>query len=355
MKDTKARFEAWWNGALTGLPLMYVVAKRPDAQPGPKAETPEALYTDMDYLTAAFEKWVQGRTFLADAYPSFSADLGPGSLALYLGTEPNFQWDTVWYHPSIEDLEAHPKLAFDADNRWWRRHLDMTRRAREVFAGRFRVDIPDLIENIDILAALHGAENTLFALMDTPELVVARIEEIDNAYFEYYDPLYDVVREPDGSSGYTAFHIQGEGRVAKIQCDFSAMLSPGQFREVVLPSLRKQVARLDRSLYHLDGPDAIRHIPAIMELEALDALQWTCGAGQPDGGCARWDGIYDEVARAGKSLWIELYDGGVTDWIAGAERLMNRYGKRIFYFIFPDMAEADAETLLRHAQKHWMN
>ena len=46
--------------------------------------------------------------------------------------------------------------------------------------------------------------------------------------------------------------------------------------------------RLDHSLYHLDGPDAIKHVPALMELEKLDALQWTCGAGQPDGACPRW-------------------------------------------------------------------
>ena len=63
--------------------------------------------------------------------------------------------------------------------------------------------------------------------------------------------------------------------------------------------------------------------------------------------------IYDQVSAAGKSLWIQLYNGNVDDWIAGAESLMNRYDKRIFYFIFPDMPMKDAEKLLNHAQKYW--
>jgi 5-methyltetrahydrofolate--homocysteine methyltransferase len=145
----------------------------------------------------------------------------------------------------------------------------------------------------------------------------------------------------------------GRGRVAKVQCDFSAMISPDQYREFVLPSLKKQVARLDHSLYHLDGPDAIRHIPAIMELKELDALQWTCGAGHPDGGCPRWRPIYDAAMSAGKSLWLQIYDGGVGQWIRSCEELIGRYGKSRLYFVYPVMSEADADTLMNHAEKYW--
>ena len=50
------------------------------------------------------------------------------------------------------------------------------------------------------------------------------------------------------------------------------MLSPSQFREFALPILNKQAAHLDGSLYQLDGPDAIRYVLAIMELDRLDTL-----------------------------------------------------------------------------------
>ena len=97
--------------------------------------------------------------------------------------------------------------------------------------------------------------------------------------------------------------------------------------------------RLDNTIYHLDGPDAIKHIPALMEIAELNGLQWTCGAGQPDGGAMRWYPIYDQVRAAGKSLWVYFDDGGPKDWVESAIRLMKRYGPDCFYFIFPDFKD----------------
>jgi 5-methyltetrahydrofolate--homocysteine methyltransferase len=347
------RFEAWWRRQGQGLPLMYVVAVDENAPRTPRPKTPGEYWTDADYLVARVKNEIAHRTYLADAYPSFGADLGPGSLALYLGAEPRFAWDTVWYDKCMDDLANHPKLQFDPENPWWKLHFDLVQKVKKGLEGVLMTDMPDIIENIDIYAAMRGTEDALYDLMDDPELVSERIAQIDDAYFHYYDAFRALVAEPDGTQSYTCFHIRGQGRVAKIQCDFSAMLSPGQFRQFVLPSLEKQTLRLDHSLYHLDGKDAIRHVPALMELKKLDALQWTCGAGQPDGANPRWDVIYDQVTEAGKSLWIQLYDGGVKDWIKGAERIMDRYGKNRLYFIFPDMPMATAETLLAHAEKHW--
>ena len=92
------------------------------------------------------------------------------------------------------------------------------------------------------------------------------------------------------------------------------------------------------------GPDTIKHIPDLMEIEELDALQWTCGAGQPDGGNEKWYPIYDQVRAAGKSLWIAVSDGGPGDWVQSALRIVKRYGKDCLYFIFPTFeSRAQAE------------
>ncbi|MDW7659665.1 MAG: trimethylamine corrinoid protein 2, partial [Bacillota bacterium] len=203
-----------------------------------------------------------------------------------------------------------------------------------------------LIENIDILAAMRSPQNFIYDLMDAPELILQKVAEIDDVYFQYFDAFHDLVRFGGGNS-YTAFNIWGSGRTAKVQCDICALLSPDQFRTFVVPSLRKQCSRLDHSLYHLDGPDAIKHVPALMEMAELDALQWTCGAGQPDGANDRWLPIYDQVHAAGKSLWVMLYDGEASDWLAGAQKLIKRYGAGNLYFNFPIMSEAEGAMILR--------
>lgn len=145
----------------------------------------------------------------------------------------------------------------------------------------------------------------------------------------------------------------GSGKCAKVQCDFCALISPLHFREFVKPSLEKQCSLLDSSLYHLDGPDEIKHLDALMEIEDLKALQFTPGAGNPDGGSLLWYPIYDKVKAAGKSIWVNISDGSFSDWVQSADRLINTYGSESMYIIFPVMSIPESDNLISHAAKYW--
>ena len=341
------RFKSWWKGLPMEYPLMRITASGKEPRRPVNAEPYadfEDQYTNVEKLTANFRNYCETHWFLEDAFPALDLNLGPGSMALYLGSEPVFASDTVWFSECMPDIRGQDRLAYDPRNRWWRLHTDMHRKAKALADDDFLVNIPDIIENLDILSAMRGPQNLCCDIMDAPKPVEAAVKKIDSLYFTYYDALYNIIKEADGSSGYTAFSIWGPGKTAKVQCDFSALISPGQFRRFVQPSLRRQCRGLDNSIYHLDGPDAIKHVPALMEIEELNALQWTCGAGQPDGGCERWRPIYDKVREAGKSLWVYFCDGGPKQWVEGGKRLIKRYGKDGFYFIFPDFEnKADAE------------
>lgn len=348
------RFEDWWRCDTKGLPLMDVVAIREGTEFTVKRpENPADLYLDTDYILAQTRERIKNCRFLADSYASVSADLGPGSMALYLGGEPRFGWDTVWFRPCIDDAEKMPELRFDPENKWWKRHLSMIRALKAEAGNDFLVNVPDILENMDIYAALRGTENALFDLMDYPDEMEQAINKIDSLYFRYFDEMYDIVRDENGISAFTVFGIIGRGKVAKTCCDFSAMVSPQQFRRFAVPGLRRQAQQLDHTLYHLDGPDAIKHIPALMEISEIDAIQWTCGAGQPDGASPRWYTIYDACVEANKGLWVQIYDEGIDRWIRNTDSLIDRYGMKRFYFHYPWMKEAEAEKLLTYAEKHW--
>jgi hypothetical protein len=86
------------------------------------------------------------------------------------------------------------------------------------------------------------------------------------------------------------------------------MISQKDFRRFALPYLREQCQRIDYTLYHLDGVDALRHLDAVLEIEKLKAVQWTPGAGQPQGGNPCWYDLYRRIRKAGKSVmpcWVE--------------------------------------------------
>jgi 5-methyltetrahydrofolate--homocysteine methyltransferase len=291
---------------------------------------------------------------LADAFPNTNINLGPGSLALYLGSEPVFHPGTVWFTEVIKNWEDFGPLKFNQDNFWLKRHLALIRRQVELADGEYLIGIPDLLENVDILAAMRGPQNLCFDLMDSPDLIKTYVRQVDDLYRRYFDSFYELVKGPEEDCCYTCFQIWGPGRTAKLQCDFSAMLSPDQFREFVQPSLRRQCRKLDYTLYHLDGPDAVRHVEALMEIEELDALQFTPGAGKPgaEEECW-WSPIYDKLKKSNKSIWVTLRDQELNRCVAAADKLVRRYGPDGLYLLFPAMSAAQGRELISKAERDW--
>jgi len=355
-EETQERFKAWWNRSRIGRPMFHLSCPREaplgDFIPLKKGESVEYYYTDVDNKLNVAINWINKIDYIAEAYPNISMDLGPGSLALYLGSDPIFAADTIWYKEVVDDWKDWNPLVFNRENSWFQKHLQWIKELTQKAEGRFLVNIPDLIENADILSALRGPQTFCYDLIDEPELVHELIAHVDDAYFQAYDAFYDLVKADDGSSSFTAFQVWGEGKTAKVQCDFSALMSPSQFREFVLPSLQQQCDKLDQSVYHLDGKDAIRHVDALMEIDSLDALQWTAGAGQPDGGEACWYPIYDKVRVAEKSLWISV-GGSVNEIVCKVDAIVKRYGPDGLYFILPQLSRQDAIDFLKKADRDW--
>jgi len=309
--DAQKHFKAWWDGKSLGRPAFAVCAPSDQPHPFPALPAsphaqPEPFYLDADRRLDEQESWIAGRAFLGEMFPKFSLDLGPGSLAIYLGCQPGFAWDTIWFEPCLDP--ANPESAalpvFDPDNRWWRTHLELVRRGAERARGKCFMTVPDLVEGLDILAAQRGPQELLTDLYDRPEWVHRWLERLADLYFEYFDRIYDVVKDPAGGNTFTAFQVWAPGRMAKLQCDFSYMIGPDMFAEFVAPDLAKQCRRLDYAVYHLDGQACIPHVQHLVKIDRLNAIQWTPGAGQPGLGDSCWYDLYHQVRAGGKSLLL---------------------------------------------------
>ena len=378
-EKTREKWCNYWKHQNTGRPVMTVIARKPEVEhlsdgtpqdggylgqicQGNYYGLPDELkwkdmvdkYQTADRIVARYRQFCETHEFLAESFPNLNIDFGPGSLASYLGSDIGFKEDTVWFIPCFEDgWENAPKLEFNPENAWLLKHLKLAKECRQLAGDDFFVDMPDLMENIDTLASLRGAQDTLYDLLDEPEVVAERIKQIDKIYYEYYDRFYDIIKDHEGGNAYTVFQIWGPGRTVKLQCDFSAMMSPDDFRAYIKPSLDEQSKRADCVLYHLDGPDAIKHMDALMEIKGIDALQWTSGDAGPDGTLPDWDVIYDKAILAGKSIWVKVYSGEFEDWLRNVDRIVQKYGSHSLYLMFPEMSMEQATTLIDYAEKHW--
>jgi hypothetical protein len=86
--------------------------------------------------------------------------------------------------------------------------------------------------------------------------------------------------------------------------DELALISPRMFREFFLDDILAQINWLDHSLFHLDGPDCIRHLDILLEIPNLHGIQWVPGARYKS--MLVWVPLLKRIQRAGKLVHITV-------------------------------------------------
>lgn len=307
--ESRQHYLDWWAGQ--GLVISMWEHLEQDGPPHelvpqpPPAKDLQQYWFDPQWRSANIHDRLSRSSFKADIPPVANTHLGPGSLAAILGAELEGREDTIWIHPQTA---GEGEIRLDPTNRWWRLHLDLVTACKRLSQGRYFVGCPDLIEGLDTLAALRGTQAVLLETVDQPEELEQQVQAVNDLWFETFDRIYDVINE-EGEMAFCYFSLWGPGKVAKLQSDISIMMSPPSFRQFVQPYIRQQCQWLDYSLYHLDGVGAIRHLDALLEIEKLNAIQWTPGVGQPQGGDPCWYDLYKRIRAGGKAImasWVEV-------------------------------------------------
>jgi hypothetical protein len=287
--------------------VLWVTSPRDGAPSSPSAPSPAPAdarrwWLDPSGRVDRFERETAATFFGGEAHARFDPQLGPGNLAAFLGSEPHYTPDTVWFDPCIDDPDRHPALAFDPRNPHFRAQMAIADAGLAAGRGRWPVTYPDLIENVDVLVSLRGMEHLLEDMMDRPGWVVDQVAAINRIFFQVYDLMRASLGDAWGGTHWGAFCLYGEGRTAKVQCDASAAFGPPQFRRFVAPALAEQCRWLTNSLYHLDGTQCLCHLDELLAIDALDAIEWTPQSGRPGGGDPSWFGIYRRILAAGKGV-----------------------------------------------------
>ena len=271
----------------------------------PRAATPHQQWFDPEWR-AEYLDWYVGHSCLkADMLPVANTQLGPGSLAAILGARLEGGEDTIWIHP---DPQFSDKLSFDRDNESYVIHKKLLEACKRRAQGNYYVGMPDLMEGLDVLAAMKGTDKVLLDTVMQPETLEKQLQFINDVYFEVFDELYDIIRVGD-EMAFCYFSLWAPGKMTKLQSDISTMISTADYRRFVQPYLREQCQRIPYTLYHLDGVGALHHLPAILEIDELKAIQWTPGVGEPQGGDKKWYPLYRQILDAGKSVmccWVTL-------------------------------------------------
>lgn len=309
LEETKHRYINWWNhkGIILNMWEHFQEGVTPHANiPMPAA--PKDLnqkWFDPQWRAEYLDWYVAHSSLMADMLPVANTQLGPGSLAAILGGVFEGGEDTIWIHP---DPNYKDDIIFNPSHPNYLLHKELLKACKQKAQGHYYVGMPDLMEGLDVLAAIKGTDKVLLDTVMQPEVLEHQMQQINDIYFKVFDELYDIIREGD-EMAFCYFSSWAPGKMSKLQSDISTMISVDDYRRFVQPFIREQCQKIDYTLYHLDGVGAMHHLDALLEIKELNAIQWTPGVGEPQGGSPKWYDLYKKILAGGKSImacWVTL-------------------------------------------------
>jgi len=354
LRSALARNEAFWKRELEEYPLLWVTA--PGARPGNPPAAPatdEEQWTDVDYQIEKTEDALSRTYFAADALPIHNPWLGPDQCAAWLGGTLSFSTkdNTSWTKPFIEDWAGFPDFRIQPGNRWWSTYLRILRASVGRGKDRWVTAYPDLHTGIDGLGAMRGPERLMMDLLAEPAVIARAMGQMTRLWKEIVDEVSSIILPGGQGTTNWTYGWSAQRFVCVGQNDFSCLIGPKMFEEFVLRDTTECGDHVDRSIYHLDGPGAIRHLQRLLDIESLDCIQWIQGAGAPLP--SHWLDLLRRIQAGGKSVQV-MYSGahgGNADFKTEIEALCGALDPaRLFIAADVDSVEK-ADFIVRHARK----
>lgn len=299
------RFDRLWKGADTDRPVLYVTfpRERPDPavlRPQP-AHPADRLRPD---LMLARARWELARTdYLAEGFPRFFVNYGPGVLHACIGGELHVRDEaTVWFPHFLDDLAKFPALAFDPQSRWWRTIMETTALLLEDLGDRMLVSYTDIGGPGDVLASSVGTEQLLMDIAERPELVGRCAEHAGRLWEQAFAANHALLAERQQLFTHW-YPVLSRGPTYLTQCDLNAMLGPESFATLFAPGLARAWKMLADAVYHLDGVGTEAHVPALLAPGGLKLVQWTPPPGES---ALKWAAMLRGIQEAGRSVTFNV-------------------------------------------------
>lgn len=303
----KKRWRQWWKRENEDRPLVSIVApKNRKRYPEPKGGTLKEKWEDIEYIVKRETFYYENTYYGGESFPMFNPNLGPDIYGAILGDcDIEFAETTSWAkHFPAGGLENRAPFRFDENNRWWKKIRAMTEYAAREAQGKFLVGVTDIHSGLDAITSLYGPEEVCMALYGCPEKVKELLRSSEEVASRVFRELFDITESyQEGSMNWSQIW-DPDGDYYITSCDFACLVSEENFEDYIAPTVEREVAALDTSMFHLDGVGALRHLDRLLSMEKLGGVQWVYGEGQPT--ARAWKDVLQRIQNAGKNVQVNV-------------------------------------------------
>lgn len=343
-EQTQKRFLEYWNRENHDRPLIHILAPKGNYKPvHPNHTSHQERWLDTEYQIKTSRAAMEATYFGAESIPMFWPNLGPDIFGATLGCDLNFEESTSYSIPFIEDWNQLQQVNFNRTNKWWQKIIEMTQAAIADSKGDYLVGLTDFHSGFDGLVSLRGPEKLAMDIYDFPDEIKEASIKTFSFFQEQLDITFDMTQKiQKGTTNWMGIWHPEKWYVTS--CDFSTMISVDMYKEFILPELQLELNWLNHhSVYHLDGPGALKHLDVLLEQDMLNGIQWVYGAGQPT--AAHWIPVLQKIQAAGKLIHIDV---PFSDLNALLENLSP---EGVMLTLPPAQSEEDVKSIINGIEK----
>lgn len=302
IERVKKQYEAFWNREPLERPLLIVQSHKDRVEPyKERSVDPLTKWTDIDYIIEEKERFFKSTYFAAEAIPHALVGVQGGAIAAFLGCDIELRHDTNWFEPVIDDWESY-KFNFNFQNKWWKFTQNLVSDMVEAGKGKYFVDLPDFQSDMDTLSDMRAPSKLCMDLYLYPHKIKEALNYIlESVYKPTFTEIYRILTKYTNTTSHW-MGVISDKKHDVLQADFLALISPKMAEEFVIPNLRKEAVFLERSIFHLDGPDAIDKLDLLLDIKELNGIQWVPGVGNPT--AAHWLPMLKKIQNKDKVLYI---------------------------------------------------
>jgi hypothetical protein len=350
--EAKKRVNAWWAGEIVDRPPIILTApsRTYKSYEGPDTDELDEWWTNPDFVVPRLKHELLNTAWLGEAFPMVMP-LSYRMVAVtcqYLGA-PNQYVDkaSTWSDHIIDDWSTREPFRFDPENIWWKKTMTLMDAVIKMIKEdelKAYIGGPDLNGPSEVLAGLRGQENFSMDFYDCPDEISKALREVQDAWFEIWERSSGKTHSLGG--WFTWLKVWSDKPSVDLQSDVSCLLSKEMFDQYLLPFIVEQSERIENTVYHLDGPDAMRHLDSLLTIPNLKAVQWIQGAG--NGPMVDWTDLLKKIQAGGKNLWIKCKTWEI-------EPILRELDPRGCLFITEASSEEEGEQVIDHITKNWRN
>lgn len=305
--ERRAHHESYWKRENRRAVIELTALKEGGDFTYPQPEKLLDYWYNIDWMKGSQRHYMKNTYYGLDAYPFVPASIGPDLLAGMLGVKLEYNDSSEWAKHTATELAEFQDFSLKEDNFYYRSMLDiLTAYAEDARNGDYILGTTDLNTLMDGVCALVGSENACYELMDDPEEVHRVLDEHLELFKKVYTKFQSIaMRYQGGCTNWLG--VFSEKPAYFISNDAMVMMSGDMFEEFLREPLRNMAAFLGRCLFHLDGENAVRHLPAILSIPEITGVQVQA---TPAAQCPElWIPHIQQIQKAGKCSWVEANSG----------------------------------------------